>query len=96
MLVSSSYKAWNINNQASTILSWINAAKRFRSAVCIIFNSLITVFIRSCALYTTAESTALPQILNGVDIVVATPSSLVQMMEKKILTLQKTKHLVNF
>ena len=96
--MSQSYKSWHINNQATTILSWLNAAKRFRFVyTCIIYIVYIILVLynfRCCPVYATGESTALTKILNGVDVIVTTPPSLLRLINKDLLTLNHVKHIV--
>ncbi|XP_019853385.1 PREDICTED: uncharacterized protein LOC100641934 isoform X2 [Amphimedon queenslandica] len=73
-----SYKTWNITDQAKTILTWFDAAKRFRTSF----------------LFATVESDAHIQILNGVDILVATPPALTRLVKREIIAFRSTRHLV--
>lgn len=57
---------------------------------------IVVRYCRCCALYPTSQSDALIQILNGVDIVVATPTSLINLMKKGIILFKRLKHLVRY
>ena len=91
-----SYKSWHISNQATTILSWLNAAKRFRFVIYYMVYIILVLYNFSCCpVYATAESTALTKILNGVDVIVTTPTSLLRLLNKDLLTLNHVKHIVS-
>ena len=56
---------------------------------------LVLYNFRCCPVYATAESTALTKILNGVDVIVTTPTSLLRLLNKDLLTLNHVKHIVS-
>ena len=54
-----------------------------------------TCFYRCCPSYVTAESAAICTILNGIDVLVATPPSVLRLVDREIINLSGLEHVVS-